>query len=454
MRLSVPLLAMFILLLGLAGPAPIAPAETLRLTLEEAIQLGLKNASSIQSRALEVGKAREQVASARAGYTPGLTASGSWMHLFEAPEATLGRYLSPQDPLSVSLDLSQLVYSFGRVRTGVKLAEAGVEAAQLQLQEEQRSLSTRIQRAFYGYLLAEAALVIQRQTLEAREETYQVAQRKYQAGVASDYEVLQAQAQVESFRPTLIAAENQLKLAQVTVRTLLALPEGEQVEVVLVGSLEPPQEGALALERQRLIEQALQTRSELRGLRQGLAAAALQEELARAATRPSFAGVLSYRATSGVDPLSGENRWWGEDSWNGTLSGGISVNVPLAAMFPWSAAQADRRESRLSAQQLERDLEGLEGSIRMAVEQALLSMEERRQQIRAGETSIRLAERLYESARMQYERGYISSLELRDAQLGLSAARLAQLQSMYGYRQALIDLQDAVGVDRLLNEET
>jgi outer membrane protein TolC len=65
-----------------------------------------------------------------------------------------------------------------------------------------------------------------------------------------------------------------------------------------------------------------------------------------------------------------------------------------------------------------------------------------------------LAERLYESARMQYERGYISSLELRDAQLGLSAARLAQLQSMYGYRQALIDLQDAVGVDRLLNEET
>ncbi len=439
-------LCLFAALLA-AGPAPL-PAETVKLTLDQAVQLGLANATSVQSKTLGIERARQDVASARAGWYPQASASVGWTHLFEKPAGlSLGGlgtvYTTPQDPVSLSVQLSQPVYTFGRLRTGVKLAESGVASAQIALEQEKWTLSGRIERAFYGFLLARQALDIQAQTLTAKQETLDVARRKYQAGVASDYEVLQAEADLESFRPTLIGAENQVNLALLTVKNLLNLPPGEGTDVELVGSLQVS--GGLELDRRALVERARSQRFEARSLRQGEQAAALQEELAGKAYYPTIGGFFNYRLASGVNAATGANLYWGENSWDGSLSGGFSVSVPLSVWLPGSAPRADVRKAQLARQDLALSLKSLEGQVELQVEQALLAIQEQQQRLRSGEKNIALAQRLYDSARAQYARGVISSLELQNAQLGLNGAQLAQLQSQYSYRLALLDLQDAIG---------
>ena len=399
----------------------------------------------MQSRTLGIEQARQDVTSARAGYYPQASASLGWTHLFEQPETSFGGVTvptSPQDPVSLSLQLSQPLYTFGRLRTGVALAENGVASAQLSLEQERWILAGRIERAFYGFLLARQALLIQQQTLQARQEALEVARRKFQVGVASDYEVLQAEADLESFRPTLIGAANQVDLALITVKNLLNLPTGEAGEVELVGSLEVAP--AAEPDRQALVTRALAERFEARSLRQGQQAAALQERLARQAFYPTIGGFLNYSLSSGMDG-DGDNLYWGEDSWDGNLSGGLSLSVPLSAWLPISAERAGRRRAQLAQQDLALGLKALEGQVQLQVDSALLAIREQQQRLRSSQTNITLARRLYDSAREQYARGVISSLELQNALLGLNGAQLGQLQSQYNYRLALLDLRDAVG---------
>ncbi len=432
----------------LAAAALPLPAETLRLTLPQAVELGLANAGSVQSKALGIEQARQEVTSARSGYHPSANVSAGWSHQFQKPGGLtipgLGTtYSIPQDPVSLSLQLSQPIYTFGKLRTGLALAEAGVQSAQLALDQEKWTLAGRIERAFYGFLLAREALDVQRQTLAAKQETLEVARRKYQVGAASDYEVLQAEADLEAFRPALIGAENGVALSLLTVKNLLGLPSEQAMEVELVGSLAP--EPAPPLELRALIERARAERYEARSLRQGQQAAALQERLARQSFYPSIGGLLGYRLSSGVDPLTGANRYWGEDSWDGSLSGGLSVSVPLSVWLPGSAQQAEVQKARLRQRELALSLKALEGQLELQVQQALLAIQEQQLKLRSGEKNIALAQRLYDSAREQYAHGVISSLELQNAQLGLNAARLAQLQSQHDFRLALLDLRDAVG---------
>ena len=86
-------------------------------TLEEAVAYGLANSTSIRARELAVGAAQLDLAAARAGYYPSLSAGLSYTHLFEVPSSPLG-YATGADPIGLSLDVGQTIYSFGKIGAG------------------------------------------------------------------------------------------------------------------------------------------------------------------------------------------------------------------------------------------------------------------------------------------------------------------------------------------------
>jgi len=149
-----------------------------------------------------------------------------------------------------------------------------------------------------------------------------------------------------------------------------------------------------------------------------------------------------------VDSATGENKYWGEDSWDGTLTGGLSIQLPVSAWFPWSGERAEHIKSGINVEDLKLNLNSLESAVRLNIENSLLKIEEEKQKITSGKKSVDLAGRLYDSAVEQYARGLISSLELKDAQLGSNSAQLGYLQMIFNYKMAFIDLKEAAGVSR------
>jgi outer membrane protein TolC len=449
----------FLMILFLAA-SPLLKAESLKLNLEEAVALGLKNSTAIQSKLLRIGAAEADLAAAKSAYYPNITAGATWTHKFEEIEpvyvvypvsidplslSVSSAYPAGSDPLSLSLSLNQTIYAAGQLKNSVRLTEEALKISREALQEEKRNLIILIERAFYGYILAVKSVEINNETQQNKIETLEVTRKKYEVGIASDFEVLQAEADVESFRPIVIGTRNQVKFALLSVKNLLGLEGEEELDVELTGSLEPE---SLTLDKETLLALALSNKFDLKSLKSAIILAEIQAELAKSANKPGINAFFSYSARSGVDPATGENKYWGEDSWDGTLTGGLSVQLPVSAWFPWSGERAERIKSGINVDDLKLNLSSLESAVRLNIENILLKIEEEKQKIASGKKSVDLAGRLYDSAVEQYARGLISSLELKDAQLGSNSAQLGYLQMIFNYKMAFIDLKEAVGVSR------
>ncbi len=448
-----------VLVLIRLSPVPLR-AETIRLTLEEAVGLGLKNSKTLRAKILAAGSARTDVASARASLYPGVSTSATWTHFFEqkktpdteidmgfgTPITIPGSYVMAKDPISISAGVSQSIATFGRVKSGIKLAETGVTAAELAVEEEKRSLSVRIQRAFYGYLLAREVLSVQEETLVQKEEALAVARQRFDAGLVPDFEVLSVESDLESFKPQLISARNQVNLALLAVLDLLGIEDDGTYEVDLVGSLEPQY---VELDRNEVITAAMERNYDLNAYKTTIGLAERTEDLNRSQKRPVIAGFANYTLASGYDSVTGDNKYWGDDAWDGDLTVGLSFTMQLSSLFPWSSENAGVKKAQLDLEGLSVGLGSIESGIRLNIQRILLQLDEERSKIGSGEKNVELASKLYHSAREQYENGLITNLALDDAQIRLNGARLAYLTAVYGYKNALFDLYDAVGVDRL-----
>jgi outer membrane protein TolC len=125
---------------------------------------------------------------------------------------------------------------------------------------------------------------------------------------------------------------------------------------------------------------------------------------------------------------------------------GLNLSVPISGFFPWSEESAGLKKAQIQAEDQRLQYGALESSIRIAVESSVLKIAEEQAKIVSGQKSVDLAQRLYDAAVQQYESGYISSVELKDAQLGLNGARLAYAQAIYNYNSNILDLMDVVGV--------
>jgi outer membrane protein TolC len=277
---------------------------------------------------------------------------------------------------------------------------------------------------------------INRETLDRKQEALEVARLRYNAGQVSDYEVLRAESDLESYRATVIGSDNAVKVALLNVRNALGIQE-EELEFELVGELAPL---AFAADRQALRARALERKYELASFRGSMDLAAAQAALNRSLALPTLAGFVAYSLDSGGDYFSA-------GAWDGKLTAGLSFSVPLSALFPWSKETAAVRKSALQLENMRQQYSSLESGVRIAVESGLLKIAEQEAKIASGRKSVELAQRLYESAEEQYRSGYISSTDLKDAQLGLNGAQLALAQAVFGYNQNVLDLMDAVGMD-------
>ena len=405
------------------------------------------DSTAIRSKQLAVAAAQADLAAAKAGYYPSVSAGANWTHLFDNAKETFPgsgteAYISGSDPLGLSLDVGQSVYTFGKIRNGVKLAEEAVAQAALDLAEENRKLVVLIKNAFYGYLLALEVQAINRETLESKEEALEVARARYEAGLVADFEVLQAESDLESYRATVISSDNSVEVALLNVRNVLGIEE-EDFEFQLVGELvQIPVE----LDRDVLIQTALAGKYDLQSFRKLRDVTAAQNELNRSLRLPTLAAWANYSLQTRYDPVSGDTEYFNSDYWDGSLTMGLNLSIPISGHFPWSEESAGIRKAQIQAEDQRLRYGSIESGIRIAVETSVLKIAEERAKIASGKKSVDLAQRLYEAALVQYEGGYISSVELKDAQLGLNGARLAYAQAIYNYNSNVLDLMDVVGV--------
>lgn len=322
-----------------------------------------------------------------------------------------------------NFQLSQSLYSGGRISAQRQQATAGIRSAELGTAAARAQTQLDVTRAFFDAALSDRLVAIAQSGYEQADATYQQTRQSHEAGRQSEFEVLRAQVQRDNQRPAVIRARANRDTAYMRLRQLLELPADTELRLDVdleAADLAAPAPFAEALTAaQRSEETAF--RGFLEQAELNVHVRELGLKVVQAARKPSVNFVSSYGLTNyprNIYPDLGKLR----NNW--TL--GAQVTMPVFMGFLYQAearaARADLTESQARLRQT-RELARLQRST------ALRDLEAAQAAWEATAGTITQAARAYEIAELRFREGISTQLELSDSRLALQSAQANRAQA-------------------------
>jgi len=416
------------------------PQEKITLTLEESIRLALSQNPYHLAAEERVETARAQVREAAAGFLPSLNAQGihtldEKLFELEFPDPITGQFqrisVDFTRDYQFSLSLSLPLYTGGRLTSGFKQAKYSLLSSEENARQSEHITVFSAKAAFYGCLLAEDFVRVAEESVELAEKHFNNVKRLYEVGMASKFDLLRSEVELANLKPQLIKSRNNLKIAELNLKTLLGLDLAQPIEIkgeLQFELFEPDLETS--------IDKALLNRPELSQLGYQKKMAGEMLKLARASRLPTVAlsGTYNYWA----DRLNFE-----EDTWQNYYTVNLALTVPLFNGFSASAKVA---QSRAMIKELDLTTKGLMGMVKFEVRQALLKLNEAKESLLSQEKNVEQAEESLRIAEINFAEGMITTLDVSSVQAALTQAKTNYSQALYDYVMSLAQLDKAMGV--------
>jgi multidrug efflux system outer membrane protein len=320
---------------------------------------------------------------------------------------------------------------WGRIRRQDEAARANLLATEQARLGVALSLVSSTVSGYVSLRDLDERLRIAKATLAGRAKNVELFQVRLQAGAVSDYEMGLVQADYQATAATIPDIEQ-------------AISQQENALSVLVGRNPGPIRRGKTLEQLRappvpagLPSELIARRPDILQAEQQLVASNALVGVARALYYPSLSLTgFGGTASSELDRLfSGPANTW---SFVGQLLGPIFAGGAIDA----SNRQAEAlREQALHAYQL-----SIQNGFR-DVEDALVSIQSRRELAAAREAQVKSLQRTLELVRERYDNGYDDYLAVIDAEQALFAAQLSLTAAHGDGYRALVDLYLALGGD-------
>ena len=405
-------------------------------TLDDCLRIGLaQSAGSINARRdQQIAAALAKQAGSEA--LPQLSLNGRYNRLDELQRIEfqdMNFEIGSLNNYSSQAELSQLLYSGGRVRAALEAARLNRSYADWTLQEKELETARGIRLAFNNVLLAGAAVDVRRESVAQLEALLEQTRQKNRGGTASDFDVLSAQVRLENEKPQLLLARNERAVGMEWLRRLVTTG-GTVFEIR--GEL---QFCPVKADLDRLLSAGLERRPALKAMEKTVALKEQDVIAARARAWPELRASAAYSGSAPYGLGTSDNGWewhWNAgltaswDLWNGGLTAGIVEQKKLE----WEKMRTELDDSR--------------NAVRAEIRAAFLELQYAERSAEAVRDSIALAEKALGIARVRYDAGLTTRLEFTDASLALSTARLAWYRSLHAYEAAVTKLEYATGIKR------
>jgi len=432
-------LLLFALGAGLFAQAAQGTAADI-LTLDQVVQKAITNQPLILQAQAAVEAARARVGQAESAYFPQVGATGSYTRL--EPDETiafpgLGAFsLVPVDNWDFNLGLRQIVYQFGKREAQVKLAENGVSAARIGVDQIKTGIAFQAAQGFYTALFLQEELKALNEQLQNLQEHLRATQVKEQTGSATSYDVLSTSVRVSVQQSQIIDAQNQYQKQLIGLKQLLGMDESAGVQ--LSGGFTPG--SGPAPDPQGQVAAALTQRAEARQAVEAESAAMLSRNLALTTALPTISAHAAIGYKNGILTASNLDINALVFNWNA----GVQVNVPLFSGFLAVHALEEADKKVLAARE---NTAAVSRTITTQVLQALQDTVASLQQVQSAQTQLDQATEMLRVVKLQYDLGMLTNLEYLDAQAATERAQVGSLQAQYRAVLSELALKQAVGAD-------
>jgi len=404
--------------------------------LDTLVEEGLQRNHDIAAAAARILEAEATLGITDADRYPIVTgnAAGSRTGLSEATATPLfGGMPRIQNNTRVTLDASYEVDIWGKYRRASDAARARLLAAQAAGDTVRLTLTAEIAQQYFNLLAADAQLQVLQEVRQSRADSLQLLQLRAGAGLVSDYEIRQAEAELAAVETQLAGARK----AQDNLESALAILLGRSPRDVMLGQLT---RGHVAPMHTLWVPDGLPSelllrRPDIREAEQNLLAEEARIEVARAEYFPS----ISLTAYLGSESATLGKLFSGPA---GIFQFALGLSQPIfnahRLRFSVKAAEARRAQALATYQKA---IASAFGDVRGA----LSAQNAARDTLQAEMKRVGALQETLHLANLRYEGGVSSRLEVLDADRQLLQARLAQIDAENAQRAAVVSLFKALG---------
>lgn len=414
--------------------------DTLRLTLQGAQELALQRNDALRAKQLGAERAQRATQEKWGGLLPTLSASGNYSRYLKKPVI----FLPQGSPIGPVLEIGSDNSYQGAVQAhlplfampvyrGVQMGKIDQAIAEEDVRGTRLGIVGQVRLAFINLLLAHDSRDVMEESMARAETTLRNVEQLKAQGMVSEYDLLRARVQVGNLQPMLIQARQGVELAEMGLRALIGV--AEEVQLLPLGSLDDLAEGLAP--RVSTADTSMGSSSQIRMLELQEQKMHKQYELIRDSRWPVLAAFANYQVQTQANDFKFDDYRWVQ-----TAVVGLQVSVPL---FTGLTKLRQEQQVRLGAREV-----ALQRSY--AVQQVAIKVRMARQQMVAAHESmvaqraaVELAARGREIASARYAAGAGNLLELNDAELALTQARLGYNQSIYAYVKAYVEYAMARG---------
>lgn len=317
----------------------------------------------------------------------------------------------------LGLNLTQNVFTGGRLTAQNRIADAARTAAEVGLASSRAQLALDVTQAYYDAQLADRLVGIAESTLEQAERTLRQTQLGRQVGNVAEFELLRAQVTRDNQRPVLIQRRSDRDLAYLRLRQLLNVPLDQPLSLTTaLGDAE----GAAPVERFTAAESAPgDTAAEARAaVRQAAEAVRIQEaqlRIARSQRLPNVAVSSSYGRVAYPGNLALPDFLDAAENW--TVSAALSVPI-----FTGGRIRGEELEARAGVDEARARLQQTRELATLDARSSLQRLAAAQASYAASTGTVTQAQRAYGIAEVRFAEGLSTQVELSDARLLLQQA--------------------------------
>lgn len=404
--------------LGLAMMSSFAAQaqEPMPLALKQAIDLSLQNSKQLKVNRARIEAATGQLKHALDNRLPDVKVSGAYMFL-TSPNIDLKTggdggssttFPKPNQAMYGMASLNMPLYSGLKIRYGIESAKFLEKAAEADADYSKEEVVLNTINAYCNLYKSISAVRLVKENLNQSQQRDKDFGNLEKNGLMARNDLLKAQLQTSNIELALVNAENNLKLATVSLNLMMGLPEQTDLQPDTTGF-----DHTLTAETIDSYEQqALHNRKDVEALGQRRKAAGAELNAAKGEYYPSIGFTGGYAAGYIPKLLTATN----------IVNIGVGVQYNLGSL--WKAksgiATAQANEKEIAASQ-----EMLNDNIRLQINKAYLNFLAAQKRIEVQGKSVNNATENYRITRNKHENNLVTTTELLDANVALLESKIA-----------------------------
>lgn len=434
-------------------PRAQAQTDTLRLSRQECVSIALQESPTIKVADLEVKRTDYSKKEILASLYPSIDFSGAYQRSIELQTVSMDMGGQSQR-FKMGTDNS---WNFG-FSAAMPLVNASLwksislgETQILQSLESARGsrldMACNVSKAYYALMLAIESRDVVKENYELAKFNADLYRKQFEAGTASEYDVLRSSVQVSNVEPELLQADIAVRQCQLQLLVLMGMDAS--VTIMPDTRLSHLQKSMYAQNRDE--EHSLARNTTLRSLDLSMKLAKQNLTLQKFAYIPTLAATynMNWNSMSNGSPFRNQE-------FNPYSTVGLSLQIPIFSGF---GRLQKVRQAKVQRDELALQREDLVRSLDMQVELALDNIDRQAHQIESSLRGMEQAAKALEIMKRSFEIGAATYLDLRDSEMANSSAQLSYYQSIYDYMVSTSELdlllgrEEALGLPYSYNKE-